>query len=70
MIVTNLLPNQTNKNLIERVVGIGKDLVGSVQQQTTKSLAKRKDLEGDVLNLLGQVKNPYKNLENTLFAQK
>jgi len=69
MIVTNLLPNQTNKNLIERVVGIGKDLVGSVQQQTTKSLAKRKDLEGDVLNLLGQVKNPYKNLENTLFAQ-
>ena len=64
MIVTNLLPNQTNKNLIERVVGIGKDLVGSVQQQTTKSLAKRKDLEGDVLNLLGQVKNPYKNLEN------
>ena len=69
IIVTNLLPNQTNKNLIERLVGIGKDLVGSVQQQTTKSLAKRKDLEGDVLNLLGQVKNPYKNLENTLFAQ-
>ena len=69
LIVSRVAPTKDNINLLERLFGTGKTNVNNLQDHNAQVLRKRKDLDDSVLDLLGQVKNPYKNLENTLFAQ-
>ena len=59
--------SSTIKNIFE---GTTDSLPKTMQAQTAKILKTRKDLTKPFLELLGEVKNPYTNIQNTLMNQE